>query len=202
MEDTNKDTIKAYEVSIDQYIQNTPNKRGAVVEGWMDKAIKSLDKDSTILEIGSAYGRDATYIEEKGFHVEKTDATQGFVDILIKKDPGSHLLNIVTDEIPHSYDLIIANAVLLHLNDEQTKEATDKIYNALHPNGTFALTLKQGEGTAWQTNKDMAPRFFNYWHTDDIVKLLSDTGFVNIDAWIDDTDSPSATWIMIVATRT
>lgn len=201
MEDTNQDTIKAYEVSIDQYIQNTPNKTGAVVEGWMDKATKELNQDSKILEIGSAYGRDAAYIEEKGLHVEKTDATQGFVDILIKKDPTSYLFNIVTDEIPYSYDLIIANAVLLHRNDEQTRQATKKIFNALNPNGIFAFTLKRGEGSAWQTNKDMAPRYFNYWHKDDIVKILSDIGFVGIDAWVDETDSPNATWIMIVANK-
>ncbi|MBC7565305.1 methyltransferase domain-containing protein [Candidatus Saccharibacteria bacterium] len=201
MEDTNKKTIDAYEVSIDQYILNTPNKRGAVVEAWIDKAIKGLAQDAQILEIGSGYGRDATYIEDKGFHVEKTDATQGFVDILVGKDPTSHTLNIVTDEIASTYDLIIANAVLLHLNDEQTREATKKIYNALHSQGTFAFTLKQGEGSAWQTNKDMAPRFFNYWHKKDVVKILSDTGFTSFDAWVDETDSPSAIWIMVVARK-
>lgn len=199
MEDTNKKTIEAYEVSIDQYIQNTPNRRGAVVEDWMDKALEGQSLDANILEVGSAYGRDAAYIENKGFHVEKTDATQGFVDILVKKDPTSHLFNIVTDEITNSYDLIIANAVLLHLNDEQTREAVSKIHHALTPNGTFAFTLKQGEGEAWQTNKEMAPRFFNYWHKEDIAQLLSEVGFTAIDVWTDETDSPNATWIMIVA---
>lgn len=201
MDDTNKKTIESYEVSINQYIQNTPNKRGAVVEGWLDKSIEDLRLDAKILEIGSAYGRDAKYIEDKGFHIEKTDAAQGFVDILVQKDPTSHLLNVVTDDINSDYDLILANAVLLHLNDEETQGVLVKIFDTLISGGTFAFTLKQGEGEAWQNNKDMAPRFFNYWHKDDIVTTLLNTGFVNINAWVDETDSPNATWIMIIAKK-
>ena len=201
MDDTNKKTIESYEISINQYIQNTPNNRGATVEGWIDESIKDIILHSKILEIGSAYGRDAKYIEDKGFHVEKTDATQGFVDILVEKDPTSHSLNIVTDELTGTYDLVIANAVLLHLNNKETAEASKKIFNALNPHGTFALTLKQGEGDAWQTNKGMAARFFNYWRKEDIVELLAEIGFTNIHAWVDETDSLNATWIMIVAKK-
>lgn len=201
MDDANKKTIESYEVSINQYIQNTPNNRGAVIEGWIDESIKDLNLDSKILEIGSAYGRDAKYIEDKGFHVEKTDATQGFVDILVEKDTTSYSLNIVTDQLNDTYDLVIANAVLLHLNNKETVEASKKIFNALNTDGTFALTLKQGEGEAWQNNKGMTQRFFNYWYKEDIVELLSNIGFVDINAWVDETDSPNATWIMIVAKK-
>jgi 2-polyprenyl-3-methyl-5-hydroxy-6-metoxy-1,4-benzoquinol methylase len=201
MDNTNKKTIESYEVSINQYIQNTPNDRGAVVESWINESIKGLNSNSKILEIGSAYGRDAKYIEDKGFHVEKTDATQGFVDILVEKDPTSHSLNIVNDQLTNTYDLVIANAVLLHLNDKETIEASEKIFKALNAHGTFAFTLKQGEAEAWQNNKDMGPRFFNYWHKENIVKLLLNIGFTNINAWVDETDSPNATWIMIVAKK-
>lgn len=201
MDNTNKKTIESYEVSINQYIRNTPNKRGIVVEGWINKSLEGLNLDSKILEIGSAYGRDAKYIEDKGFHVEKTDATQGFVDILVEKDPTSHALNIVTDELTDKYDLVIANAVFLHLNNEETREAARKIFGALNTPGTFALTLKQGEGEAWQNNKDMAPRFFNYWYEEDITKLLSEIGFIDINTWVDGSDSQNATWIMVVAKK-
>lgn len=201
MDDTNKKTIESYEVGVNQYIQNTLNSRGAAVEGWIDESIKDLNLDSKILEIGSAYGRDAKYIEDKGFHVEKTDATQGFVDILLEKDPTSHLLNIVTDMLISAYDLVIANAVLLHLNDKEAVEASKKIFDALNNGGIFALTLKQGEGEAWQNNKGIAQRYFNYWHKDNIVELLFNVGFVNINAWVDKTDSPNATWIMVVAKK-
>lgn len=201
MENTNKKTLESYETSIQQYIQNTPSKRGAVVEDWIDKSLKGLTPTAKILEIGSAYGRDAKIIEEKGFHVEKTDATQGFVEILKRDDPTARALNIITDELNDAYDLIIANAVFLHFNDTESRKAAIKVFNALRTNGIFSLTLKQGEGEAWQNNKGMAPRFFHYWKKDTIVELLKETGFVDINAWVDSSDEANATWIMIVAKK-
>ena len=201
MEDTNKKTIESYELGINDYIQNTPNKRGAAVEYWIDKSIQNLNPDAKILEIGSAYGRDAKIIEEKGFCVEKTDATKGFVDILQKDDPTARVLNIITDEIRNNYDLIIANAVLLHFNDTELHSVIHKVFNALKPGGIFSFTVKQGEGETWQNNKSMGPRFFNYWSKDGIVTLLTDAGFVDIDAWTDSSDGSSATWIMVIATK-
>jgi len=201
MVDTNKTTIESYENSINEYIQNTPNKRGAVVEDWINKSTQTLQLDAKILEIGSAYGRDAKIIEEKGLHVEKTDATKGFVDILQQDDPTARILNIITDAIDDNYDLIIANAVFLHFDDNETRSTANKIYNALKSGGVFSLTLKEGVGEAWQNNKGMAPRFFNYWKKNDIVELLTETGFVDINAWVDSSDGSHATWIMIIARK-
>ena len=135
-------------------------------------------------------------------HVEKTDATKGFVDILREDDPTARILNIITDDIGDNYDLIIANAVFLHFNDKETQSTAKKVYSALNPGGIFSLTLKQGEGNAWQNNKGMAPRFFNYWLKDNIVELLTTTGFTDINAWVDSSDRSNATWIMVIAKKT
>ena len=137
MEETNKQTLDAYESGVQQYIQHTPNSRGAVVEHWINVSLEGVHKESKILEIGSAFGRDASYIESRGYHVDKTDATSSFVDILKEKDPSSRLLNIVTDEIDDTYDLVIANAVLLHMNNDETKLVIDKVHRALNAGGTF-----------------------------------------------------------------
>lgn len=48
------------------------------------------------LEIGSAFGRDAGYLERKGHSVECTDATQAFVDLLNKANFGD--IDIVNSE--------------------------------------------------------------------------------------------------------
>lgn len=201
MTNTNSKTIDTYETSLNEYIQNTPSKRGAVVENWLDKGLEGAGLDAKILEVGSAYGRDASYVESKGYHVEKTDATQGFVDILVEKDPTSHKLNIITDPIGEGYDVVLANAVLLHLNDTETRDVLAKIYNGLKPGGAFAFTLKQGDGEAWQENKGMGPRFFNYWQPETIQQALELAGFTDIQIWTDDTDGPATIWIMIVARR-
>jgi len=199
MKDTNNKTIESYETNIKKYIQNTPKKKGAVVEDWIGRSIQNLQSGAKILEIGSADGSDAKIIEESGFFVEKTDATKGFVEILKKDDPTSRLLNVLTDDIAKGYDLIIANAVFLHFDIGETEKATAKVFEALNNDGIFALTLKQGKGDAWKNNKGMAPRYFNYWSKDEIVNLLANVGFGNIDACVDSSDGSNATWIMIIA---
>ena len=201
MQNANKKTIQSYESSINEYIQNTPIKHGAVVEDWINKSIQALNPDAKILEIGSAHGRDAKIIEEKGFYVEKTDATKGFVDILQKDDPKARILNIITDNLDSTYDLIIANAVFLHFDNKDMQSSTTKVYSALNPGGVFSLTLKQGEGEAWQDNKGMAPRYFNYWSKDDIVELLVATGFTDVDAWVNSSYGPNKSWIMVIAKK-
>ncbi len=202
MQDSNQTTIESYEAGFNEYIQNAPNKRGGVVEDWIDKSLHSLKPNSKILEIGSAYGRDAKIIEEKGFYVEKTDATKSFVDILQKDDPNARILNIISDDINETYDLIIANAVFLHFNNDETRVAAKKVYDTLKLNGIFSLTLKQGEGEAWQANKGMAPRFFNFWSQDGIVELLTNLGFADINAWVNSSDGSGTTWIMVIAKKT
>lgn len=201
MDESNKKTLDSYEAGFNEYIQNTPKKRGAVVENWIDKSLEGLLSNAKILEIGSGDGRDAAIIEEKGFYVEKTDATKGFVDLLKESDPRAHSLNLLEDELGSEYELIIANAVLLHFTNVQTRLALKKVFDALKPNGVFSFTLKKGKGELWQVNKEMAPRFFNYWSSRAIVELLTDVGFKNINAWEDASDSSNANWIMVVAKK-
>lgn len=201
MQESNKATIHSYETGIDQYIQNSRVKRGGEVDNWIEKSLQPLRQDAKILEIGSAYGRDAKIIEEKGFRVEKTDATEGFVNILKKEDPKARILNIISDDIDDTYDLIIANAVFLHFNDTEIRLTTKKVYDALNLHGMFSLTLKQGEGETWQSNKGMAPRYFNFWSKEAIVELLTKIGFIDINAWIDSSDKSGAAWIMIIARK-
>lgn len=201
MQETNKTTIESYEKGITEYIQSAPNKRGGVVEDWIDKSLQLLESGAKILEIGSAFGRDAKIIEEKGFYVEKTDATKGFVKILQKDDASARMLNIISDDIDGQYDLIIANAVFLHFNNKETHIAASKVYEALNSGGVFSLTLKEGDGEAWQNNKGMPPRYFNFWSKNTIVELLNEIGFTNINAWVDSTDGSGTTWIMVIARK-
>lgn len=201
MNKSNKKTLESYESGVNEYIQHAPNKRGGVVENWIDKSLETLSKDAKILEVGSAYGRDAKIIEEKGFCVEKTDATEGFVEILKREDSNSRIFNILSDQIEDRYDLIIANAVFLHFTDEEVKNAAVKSYNALNLNGVLAITLKQGEGEAWQSNKGMAPRFFNFWSEEAITELFRQVGFDSVETWVDASDGSGTAWIMVIARK-
>jgi GNAT superfamily N-acetyltransferase len=72
---SNEVTLQSYESQINAYIEKTPPQVEGVFKRWIDATLTRVQQDAHIIEIGSAFGRDAAYIESKGFTVERTDAT-------------------------------------------------------------------------------------------------------------------------------
>ena len=201
MKDSNKQTIQSYEGNVQKYIDGTPQDVvSAGIKEWIDAALSGLTKDVKILEFGSGFGRDATYIQGKGYSVQCTDATQAFVDFLREKGFNAQQLNVITDQINGSYDLIFASAVLLHFTRDETKLVLQKVYDALSSKGTFAFTLKQGEGETWVTDKLGAPRFFCFWTETPIRELLEKAGFVDIKIRGNKVIT-NTTWLQIIAKK-
>lgn len=196
----NETTLQSYNQHIQEYIDGTPQEVGGGVKAWIDTSLKGLSNDAKILEIGSAFGRDASYIEGLGFTVNRTDATLGFVDYLRNQGYDANSLNAITDDIVGDYNMVFADAVLLHFTRAETGLVVRKVFESLIPNGRFAFSLKQGEGEEWSDAKLGAPRFFCYWDEQSITKLLSDVGFMSIDIGGFESDSGQGVkWLHIIA---
>jgi SAM-dependent methyltransferase len=92
--DENEITLQSYNQHIKEYVAGTPK---SVIHGmfkdWIDRALANISKGSSVLELGSGFGRDADYIESKGYKVVRTDAAQGFVDLLKKQGHEALSLN-------------------------------------------------------------------------------------------------------------
>ena len=161
-EDANKKTLAAYQQGVKQYNAASLPISGSVKD-WIDASLALLTPSAHILELGSAHGRDADYIENKGFKIDRTDAAQAFVDYLKDQNKDARLLNALTDDYGGPYNMIYANAVLLHFTPEQTKAVLQKVHDALKPNGLFSFSVKIGDGSAWSEAKLNAPRYFTYW---------------------------------------
>ena len=200
MSNSNEQTIQSYEEHIKEYIDGTPQAVEGVVKEWLDEAIMGLPKNAHILELGSAFGRDAAYLHDLGYNVECTDATQAFVDLLNKKGFKARRLNAITDDLGGPYDFVLANAVLLHFTREETKQVLQKVFEALRPGGTFAFTLKQGEGEKWSEDKLGAPRYFCFWTKEQIRQLIEAAGFTNVRVSGDKTTA-NATWLQIIVRK-
>lgn len=199
---TNAQTIDAYNKSVDAYVQSTPPKVDGHIKTWLDDCIKTLKPISKILEIGVGHGKDADYIESKGFLVERTDASSSFVDYQKSKGHDAKILNILTDNIIKKYDMVLADAVWLHFTPEEAKMATAKVLNALNPNGIFAFSVKEGEGTELTDRKLNHTRYFCYWNETDIKKLLQEVGFNKLritNATDYRPDRPG--WLLIIAEK-
>jgi predicted TPR repeat methyltransferase len=201
MSNSNQQTVQTYEDHVQDYIDGTPQSVDGILKNWLDKTLELTPPDARILELGSAMGRDATYLQQKGYTVECTDVTEGFVKLLQDKGFNARKLDAVTDDIAGPYDLILASAVLLHFTREETAQVLHKVYEALSDGGLFAFTLKEGEGEEWSNEKLGAPRFFCYWTADQIAEYLQDAGFEKIDITAGQGGSRNVSWVQIIAKK-
>lgn len=174
---SNAQTLYAYNHNVSSYIQGTPQEVSGSVQAWIDHTLTCIPFHATILEIGSAFGRDAAYIESKGHPVDRSDAADNFVNFLQEQGHNARHFNVLTDPLPVQYDLIFANAVFLHFKEEELHHVLNKVYNGLHPQGILSFSVKLGEGEEWTEEKVGAPRYFRYWQPQPLQDIVVQHGF-------------------------
>lgn len=177
----NDQTIQAYEANVELYVSGTPHVASTDVSSWMSRALAHLTQDSKILELGSAFGRDAADAKAKGYIFQLTDAAQSFVTLLQQKGYNAHLLNAITDDLGGPWDMVFANCVFLHFTVEEFDLVLQKIARSLNNSGILAFAVKQGKGSEWSSEKINTPRFFQYWTQPELKEHLSKTGFGLMD---------------------
>lgn len=202
-EDPNELTIQAYNESVRTWIEKTPQIYGTNHQHmlrWIDVALAAIPHGGSVLELGSATSRDATYMRSKGFRVQCSDASHKFIDNLRSEGENALHLNVLTMPITGDYDMIIANAVLPHFTDKQVLAVLQKIYKALRPGCLFAFDVKQGHGETWIVEKIKAKRFVHYWQPSTISAAVRTTGFEIL--FMDQVPGDSEhRWINIVAKK-
>jgi 2-polyprenyl-3-methyl-5-hydroxy-6-metoxy-1,4-benzoquinol methylase len=108
--------------------------------------MKHVPAGGLVLEVGSATGRDADFIESRGARVRRTDATQAFLDLQAKRGKHVERLNLLTDALGGPYDAILAICVLIHIERAHTDSVLRKIRSALRPGGVFLVAVWRGTG--------------------------------------------------------
>jgi SAM-dependent methyltransferase len=199
MNGSNDETLRSYEARVQEYVDGTTHVVSGAVKVWIDESLAGLSPRAKILELGSAFGRDAAYIAAQGFEVERTDAVEGFVDHLNAQGLGARLFNVITDDFVGKYDFIFANAVLLHFNAEEFLIALIKIRRALKSPGRLSFSLKMGQGESWSSEKINSPRFFRYWQSHELDKPLHDAGFSGWTIKEEKTTRTHAEWLFVIA---
>lgn len=198
MSDTNTRTLEAYNKGVQTYIESTGQKTSGTQKDWLDFVFKAVPEDAKILEIGSAFGRDASYLIEQGYNVTMTDGSGGFVDYLNEHGFVASKLDIVNQQPKDIYDVILACAVFLHFDRDDFKKAVGHVKNALTIGGSFAFSLKQGEGEEWSESKIGLPRYFNYWKKDQLSKVMEGLGMKITDLRV----LEEGKWLHVVAIKT
>ncbi|ADP70531.1 Methyltransferase type 12 [Rhodomicrobium vannielii ATCC 17100] len=199
MSDSNRETLRSYDARVRNYVAGTAQTVSGEAKDWIDAALSGLPDTARILELGSAFGRDAAYIASNGFEIECTDAVPGFLAELKAKGLAARHFNVLTDELTDRYDLILANAVLLHFARHEFTYVLKKMARSLKDGGRFAFSLKKGQGESWSSEKIGAPRFFCYWERQDLEPLLADAGFASWSVSEARTSRAHAEWLFIIA---
>ncbi|MCL1876981.1 class I SAM-dependent methyltransferase [Candidatus Saccharibacteria bacterium] len=181
----NDETIAVYNSDVKRYVErffskdNDDNHR--FVEGIIGRSLKNFPKDIAMFEIGAGPGEYAEYIESLGFKIEITDVADSFVEYLKSRGHVATKFNLITDDFAKKYDFILAIAVLLHLTKPEVIAAVKKIYGALNWGGVFVFSIKTGDGEEFVDNGLGAKRYFNYYQSDEILKVAHDAGFSIIE---------------------
>lgn len=200
MKDGNTRTIETYNKSVDKYVSATSFQVvWSYIQDWITQTLSYISKDDKILEIGSWWWRDADYFEEQWYQVQRSDYADWFIEYIQKQ--GKHILkvNILDIQLPEKYKLVFADAVLLHLSEEQMKIALQQVYNVLEEWGYFSFSLQNGvwEELRWASSKSNGDRYFKYRDVDSLVGILKEYGFNTVYTSKDKSDK----WIRIICQK-
>jgi predicted TPR repeat methyltransferase len=192
-------TLYAYENGVKDYnAVAIPDVTGAV-KAWIDAGLAMLSANAVILELGSAHGRDADYIESRGFVINRTDAAQSFVNYMESRGHKAQLLNALTADYGGPYDMVYANAVLVHFTHKECGDVLQRTKKALKPNGLFSFSVKVGEGSGWSNGKLKDPRFFTYWQLEPLKTLLKQNHYELVYWEESKTGHNAGNWFHIIA---
>lgn len=195
-------TAATYRQYAQKYVESTPKVVEGAMRTWLDASVHGLNLDAHIFEVGSGSGRDADYLEAAGFTVQRSDLTEEFVVHLRQQGHKAQLFNALTDSYPQQQDLIFADAVLVHFNQEESEQFLRKAYDALKPEGRLAFTAKTSpEYTEEVQSRLGGPRWFYNWPVEQFQKIVEQHGFVLIYQDISVGLTSSGTWVNRVFTK-
>lgn len=197
MENPNELTIKTYKEGFQKYEDRTPTEASGEFKEWMDNFASHLPENGSILELGSATGRDARYFASKGYKVTCTDIIPEALNKLSEEGFETSefdFRNEPKEEWINKFDGFFANAVLLHAPQDVFEKAVANISKVLKKNGVAGFSLKTGEGEEITEEKMDAPRYFNYHNEEEIRNLLSTLPFEIVSISHADNDK----WLHII----
>jgi cyclopropane fatty-acyl-phospholipid synthase-like methyltransferase len=188
-------TLATYEAAADRYREQSQPPMAAFA-AYLDR-LASLVGTGQVLELGSGPGRDAAYLERHGVHVNRTDATAAFVEMMRADGYSARLLDVRTDDLGGPYDWVVAFAMLLHLTRAEFADFLLRARVAVVSGGVLAFTVKEGDGEAWTDAKLDLPRHFTYWREPAVRAELAQAGWTVVS--IDHVSGRTEEWLNVIA---
>jgi SAM-dependent methyltransferase len=152
-----------------------------------------------VLDLGCGPGYDAALIRAQGHCAIGADLSSGMLSFARRHYPGPYLRTDMR-RLPFAaaFDAIWANASMLHLEPTDFPGALAECHRVLKAGGYLALSLKAGEGQAWENGRfavEDAPRFFTYWTAADLDRALAAARFTSVGGATGDGTDGHQTWL-------
>ena len=194
-------TVAAYAADAAAY-RDATSELNPDVRAELDRFAAEVGRDATVLEIGSAGGRDARVLEEHGLAVRRTDVTSTFVELIRSQGYAADLLDPLTDDLGGPYDGVWANACLLHVSRADLPVVLRRLAGATRVGGVLAASVKEGDGEEWSAHGHVsAPRRFTYWRAAPWRAALEAAGW-RVEELSRNVGPTGQAWLRVRATRT
>ena len=171
----------------------------------LDRALgafaQRLVPGALVLDLGCGPGRDTVLLRERGLNVIGMDLSMGMLrEARQRVGDGFACADMRRIPLPDACLVgVWLNAALLHLVRAEVPRTLRGIRRVMRAGGTLFVTVKQGDGEAWET-APYHPRFFTYFQTRELVQLLAEAGFTVTD--VQTLEGNGTTWIHALATAT
>ncbi|QUE32430.1 class I SAM-dependent methyltransferase [Francisella philomiragia] len=195
----NNTTKKYYNEKAVVYVRNTTNIDFSDLYKRLDQYVVSSE---SILDIGCGSGRDAFYFANKGIKVTAIDFSKNIINEAKRINNHSNIEYIVADvknyNTDEKYDLIWANASLLHLEKDKLGEVLKNIKKMLSTKGCFYSCFKQGNNS----EVDDLGRYFAYYDEQTLKNIFENLDFNIRDFFITyDKTGRNVTWLNILVSN-
>ncbi len=162
-------TERFYATRAEEWASHLPHDRSPRIARFLEH----LPPGARILELGCGDGRDAEYMEKRGFTVDATDGVAAMVELANRrlKRPARQMLFAELDA-SEAYDAVWAHASLLHVAEAELPQILQRVYRALKPCGWHFACYKGGEGG----HRDQFGRFYSYILQDTLAAAYRSAG--------------------------
>jgi 2-polyprenyl-3-methyl-5-hydroxy-6-metoxy-1,4-benzoquinol methylase len=185
-------TKNFYKKNFLEYFNYTLNINNSI---RINKITKIIPKNGTVLDVGCGSGRDVISLRKKQIEAYGFDDCKELIE-LAKKEGSKDWFEVKNFENFNNdkkYDLIMANASLLHLAKSDFNSTIDKLLKGLKNNGILMFALKEGLGS----NYSECGRYFSYYQKDEIFNLMKKKEVVLHDFYkdVDEMNRNNTIWL-------
>ncbi|MDQ2998361.1 MAG: class I SAM-dependent methyltransferase [Chloroflexota bacterium] len=139
-----------------------------------------------VLDVGCGPAHDTAELRELGLRAAGIDRSRGML-----AQAQRHQLPLLLGDMRHlpvragALDGLWVCASFLHIPKHDAPAVLGELRRVLRLGGVLFISIKRGQGQRWIARGTGGQRFFVFYHEDELDTLLTTSGFVVRESWLD-----------------